>query len=559
MNKLIKTGLITLSLMVVGQGMMAQEDETRSGYWIDYKADEFYDNITLTKETFSIYNAAELALLAYYVNDGTIDNSFTIELANNIDLSAHYWTPIGYIVLNENGDDYDYNNSKPFNAVFKGNGYTISGIHIEGEEECVGLFGYIFGGQVQDLTIDESSIEGSLNVGGIVGLQVGSTDNLVDNCHATGSVGVRGEANVGGLIGNFEFGTISNCSSEAVVEGEELVGGIAGWFFSGTMTDCTSKAEVKGNSYVGGVAGLIEKTGNDLCTVTDCYYIGDNLNVTGDTEVGPIVGGNVDGTIEITLHDADNQEMDNATRIGYYESLTTDVKLVGRTLYKDGDWNTLCLPFSMNASQVNSQLAPQALMELDTEGTNFSDGTLTLNFKEATEIVAGKPYIIKWNDVDTDETNPMFTNVIVSNNSPVEVTSKDDYISFAGNYSPTDIFTSDKTTLYLGAENTLYYPWSEDMTSFKVNSFRAFFQLKNGLTAGEPESEETDPESTETGQSIKAFVLNFGEETGINSISEETRNQGAADAWLSLDGQRLIGTPTAKGIYIHNGKKKLIK
>jgi hypothetical protein len=32
-----------------------------------------------------------------------------------------------------------------------------------------------------------------------------------------------------------------------------------------------------------------------------------------------------------------------------------------------------------------------------------------------------------------------------------------------------------------------------------------------------------------------------------------------SDAWYTLDGRRLDGQPTAKGLYIHGGKKVIVK
>ena len=79
------------------------------------------------------------------------------------------------------------------------------------------------------------------------------------------------------------------------------------------------------------------------------------------------------------------------------------VTLCGRTLYKDGDWNTLCLPFSLSKAQiVNSPLAGATIMALNTASSNLTDGTLTLNFTAATDIEAGKPYIIKWQKPEAD-------------------------------------------------------------------------------------------------------------------------------------------------------------
>ena len=105
----------------------------------------------------------------------------------------------------------------------------------------------------------------------------------------------------------------------------------------------------------------------------------------------------------------------------------------------------------------------------------------------------------------------------------------------------------DNTKLYLGSDNTLYYPTS---TAFKVNAFRAYFQLKNGLTAGEPSS--TGGESN----NVRTFNLNFGNETtGISNLKDLNASK---DLWYSLDGRKLDGVPIAKGIYINNGKKVLV-
>ncbi len=92
---------------------------------------------------------------------------------------------------------------------------------------------------------------------------------------------------------------------------------------------------------------------------------------------------------------------------------TFNVTLSGRTLYKDGDWNTLCLPFNLTEEQIAaSPLAGATIKELLTT-SNLNDGKLTLNFQTATIIEAGKPYIVKWD-------------VITINN-------KDDWESFSDN------------------------------------------------------------------------------------------------------------------------------
>ena len=43
--------------------------------------------------------------------------------------------------------------------------------------------------------------------------------------------------------------------------------------------------------------------------------------------------------------------------------------------------------------------------------------------------------------------------------------------------------------------------------------------------------------------------------SGIQSLQPSSPGARQRDAWYTLDGRRLTGQPTAKGLYIHNGQK----
>jgi hypothetical protein len=45
------------------------------------------------------------------------------------------------------------------------------------------------------------------------------------------------------------------------------------------------------------------------------------------------------------------------------------------------------------------------------------------------------------------------------------------------------------------------------------------------------------------------------ESTGIETVNA----QSDADVWYTLNGHKLAGKPTQKGVYIHNNKKVIIK
>lgn len=214
-----------------------------------------------------------------------------------------------------------------------------------------------------------------------------------------------------------------------------------------------------------------------------------------------------------------------ARNIGY----TGDVQLNGLTLYKDTYWNTLCLPFSLTQTEI--QTSPLAGAVINKLSSSTLEGTtLTLNFEEATAITAGIPYIIKWTSAADPVENPIFTGVKLSTSEAGLV--EGDY-EFVGCFEPTSIESEDY--LYLGAENTLYYPES----AVEIGAFRAYFTNSN--SAGQ----------------AKAFVLNFDDET--TSIKQINNSESATNSYFTIDGRRINDMPATPGLYILNGKKVVIK
>ena len=98
---------------------------------------------------------------------------------------------------------------------------------------------------------------------------------------------------------------------------------------------------------------------------------------------------------ELTLYDGYEH---NSSIITNNNEKTWNVTFSGRTIYSDGDWNTLCLPFNMSESQIaSSPLAGYTIKSLDGTQSNLDgNGKLTLRFNTATTIEAGRPYIVKW-------------------------------------------------------------------------------------------------------------------------------------------------------------------
>ena len=248
----------------------------------------------------------------------------------------------------------------------------------------------------------------------------------------------------------------------------------------------------------------------------------------------------------------------NSTAIAGANGKVYNVTLQGRTLYKDGSWNTLCLPFDVTIA--DSPLAGDDVDVRTLSTSDFSDGTLTLTFTNegnVTTMEAGKPYIIKWNNTGQHLTESylVFTGVTVSSTTAATETDGSVWVDFCGTFSPEVIYESgdEKHNLYLGEGNTLYYPTTTD---FKVNACRGYFVLKNGLTCSEPSSP----------NAVRAFNLSFGDNTETQGImtTDYTDSTDKAGAWFDLQGRRVSesgirNSGLKHGLYIHNGRKVVIK
>ena len=166
--------------------------------------------------------------------------------------------------------------------------------------------------------------------------------------------------------------------------------------------------------------------------------------------------------------------------------------------------------------------------------------------------------------------NPVFSGVTIDATARNQVCEFGDgkSISFVGTYSPVVYNDENKSVLFLGGGNSLYYPDGEAPTT--VNACRAYFTL-NGITAGDPANPQTQ---------VKSFKLNFGDGDITTSLRSMENGQWTMDngqrtmeneagAWYDMSGRRiannlstrqLVNSSTLKkGIYIHNGKKVAVK
>jgi len=224
------------------------------------------------------------------------------------------------------------------------------------------------------------------------------------------------------------------------------------------------------------------------------------------------------------------ESVNNATWISGHAGQVYDITLT-RTL-QTGGWNTFSVPFSIDN--------PSGWTVKKLKDASYEDATktLTLEFDDAESIEAGHAYLVQ---VDANVVNPTFNDVTIVNGTTETET---DYANFVPVINPTSLTGGDTSVLFVTGGNKLTYPADNG----NINGFRAYFQLLGDAA------------------SIKAFNMSFEDDAdGIGTIQNSNfKIQNGEDAWYDLSGRKMVNGKSSngklpKGIYIHNGRKEVMK
>ena len=250
----------------------------------------------------------------------------------------------------------------------------------------------------------------------------------------------------------------------------------------------------------------------------------------------------------LTIHLVMDDDKDSHSLLKEFSDLISgkavNVTLRNRTLQKDGNWNTLCLPFAVTLA--DSPLAGATLKELTASESSFdSNGKLTLTFVPATNIEAGKPYIIKWTSGSDNIVSPVFNGVTITSNTPTPVEFPNAVganCQFVGQYAPFSITDDNKNKiLMLSTGNRLGY----SQNARTLRCFRAHFVI---------------PTTTDA-PAMTSYAIDFDGEEATDIISMHHSECIMHHEVYDLQGSKVDVQPYSqlkKGIYIINGKKVLI-
>ncbi len=295
-RNLLMLFVICFTLTFFAQGVMPQSGEGTSE--APYQV-ESLDNLVWISNNQACWNS-------YFIQVNDIDASASLALNNGM----------GFKPIGDNYNNYD---SNKFSGNYNGNGYKITNLFINRPNHSnIGLFGYVLGGKIRNLELENVDINGQSAVGAVAGLITEYA--CIEGCSVTGNIvahsqllgGITGLVShnseiylstsnatingdykkVGGIAGALWYNSsISNCSSMSDVTGlYYFIGGITGEsVHNSTIQNCSSSGNINGYDYVGGLIGK-----NDGAIINS-YAEGD---VTGNSRIGGFVGENNGGNIE---------------------------------------------------------------------------------------------------------------------------------------------------------------------------------------------------------------------------------------------------------------------
>ena len=179
-------------------------------------------------------------------------------------------------------------------------------------------------------------------------------------------------------------------------------------------------------------------------------------------------------------------ENDDATTFSskFAAASTKDYALMKRTLYKDGYFNTICLPFNVN-SIAASPLAGAEIFTFDggrvVDTGSGNELQLQLSPLTGDQLTKGVPYMIRWTSGD-DLSFLKFDNIAWGTGSDAGQTG-DAKVTFRGFYPMTHIEELNHYNLFLGANDVLYWPIADGSS---MKGFRAYWLVDSSQPTPAP-------------------------------------------------------------------------
>jgi hypothetical protein len=477
------------------------------------------------------------------------------------------------------GDDQTMigSESTPYQGLFDGQGHTLTVNWTTTGNYCA-PFPYINGATFKNLHVTGTINTSHRFTGGLVGQSKGTS--YINNCRSNVEMisSYNGDAVRGGFAARVDDGgtlNFNDCVFDGTFTGpsSQTWGGFVGWIYSGSVNIVNGLFVPKSVNVSATYSATFSGNGG---TVTNSYYTVqiNNSNQGTQTTTEHLADGTTTANLQagrsevVWVQDpVTNQSMlaifanavtltdgDNLSALSAYAGKAC--KVAYSRSFTEGKSSTVCLPFAFAKGSVGKFYTFTGITH---EGSNY-EATMT-----------------EYTDANLEPNTPyLFTPSATGS------------VDFGGTYTLPASITAGSTVsgdwTYLGTYETI--SWTEAPTGIygfsaqaveeqgisqgefvkvgayvRIKPMRCYLKYKNGSAnyVGAPGMNRAAGE--ELPETIKVRLISAnGEVTAIGTLQTTTGEVTFdKDAWYSLDGRRIEGKPSKKGIYVNNGHKVIIK
>ena len=278
---------------------------------------------------------------------------------------------------------------------------------------------------------------------------------------------------------------------------------------------------------------------------TDAYWTTANYTLDPDVEAGAgVEAGTLYVTAAATAVPFDNMATATTQITDYAGKIVNATISTGadddhtRTLYANA-WNALVLPFDITPRAFCVATGAYAVFDVLQAGQDAANFKITIS-----EIPAYTPFLVKV-DQEIDLSTKTFEGVLIKAIDEAALTQS---TSEAGNMK----FVGTVKQASIPAPSWTIYP-NEETGAIQLNPHKAAKTIK-AFTAYFTTIDGTNPINAP-----QVFIEEpDGSTTAISTINAEGVAM-KADGWYTINGVKLQGMPTEKGVYINNGKKVVLK
>ena len=311
-------------------------------------------------------------------------------------------------------------------------------------------------------------------------------------------------------------------------------------------------------------------------TVADGYIltlvdaIAANYQITGATDEAKktlagklVVGTGTAGDLAFTSVDAAATTI--ANKAGETQNVTINFTQRNNRNYGSGTglnwqgekWTTMVLPFDITVADLSQALGYAIVNIIDATKTVVNGtgskfyGKLIMKggYGEDELLKANKPFLVKMaNDMNTATNYPFGNRKIVASADPSVDAGQG--AKFVGTYTSKQVTGDDDAAIWFmnGNETGWQFINSGSDATWTIVPFEAYIDMSS---------------LPEGARNITFYAEEIdGTVTAIKGMSVDAAADAkakAVDGWYNLNGVKMQGAPTQKGIYINNGKKIVVK